>query len=62
MFSQQPQEDKACCPFNPNHIFAREKLIFHLNRCKDKEKVIHLYRACKYNGVHYYKLEEIEQH
>jgi len=28
--------EKACCPYNKNHIFDKEKYIFHLNRCKDK--------------------------
>lgn len=27
--------DKATCPYNKNHVFDKEKLIFHINRCKD---------------------------
>lgn len=28
----------AICPYNSNHIFAKEKLFPHLQRCKDKIK------------------------
>ena len=44
--------EKASCPYNPNHIFDKEKLLFHLNRCKDKLKVGHLFKSCKYNSIH----------
>lgn len=44
--------DKVSCPYNKNHIFDKEKLIFHINRCKDKEKVGHLYASCQYNRIH----------
>lgn len=53
MFRQRQDEEKASCPFNKNHIFAREKLIFHINRCKDREKVAHKFAVCKYNGLHF---------
>ena len=38
-----------------NHVFHKEKLIFHINRCKDRAKVEHLYAKCKYNGLHFIK-------
>ena len=62
MFKPSAEQEKACCPFNNAHIFAKEKLIFHINRCKDRPKVAHLFSACRYNGLHYLKNEEIELH
>lgn len=44
--------DKATCPYNKNHVFDKEKLIFHLNRCKDKEKVANQYDSCRFNRIH----------
>lgn len=52
----------ASCPFNSAHTFAKEKLIFHLNRCKDRAKVAHLFTTCPYNGMHFIKKEEAEMH
>ena len=52
----------ACCPFNPAHTFARNRLLFHLNTCKDKVKKAHLFVACKFNPLHFHPKEEIELH
>ena len=54
--------EKASCPYNPNHIFDKEKLLYHLNRCKDKLKVGHLFKPCKYNSIHIIRKEDIENH
>lgn len=62
MFKQSEDQERASCPFNKNHIFAREKLIFHINRCKDREKVAHLFSTCQFNGLHFIKKEELEMH
>lgn len=62
MFKQRQDEEKASCPFNRNHIFAKEKLIFHINRCKDREKVKHKFAVCKYNGLHFIPKQDIEEH
>ncbi len=32
------QDKVAICPYNSNHVFAKEKLFPHLQRCKDKFK------------------------
>lgn len=44
--------DKVSCPYNKNHIFDKDKYMFHLNRCKDKEKVGHKFTQCQYNRIH----------
>jgi hypothetical protein len=62
MFKNNEDTEKASCPFNKNHVFAREKLIFHINRCKDRDKVAHLFSTCQYNGLHFVKKEELEMH
>jgi hypothetical protein len=62
MFRQRQDDDKAVCPFNNTHTFAKEKLIFHLNRCKDKAKVIHKFAVCRYNGLHFIPKEKLEEH
>lgn len=62
MFRRTSEQQKASCPFNSNHIFAKEKLIYHMARCKDKPKVMHLMAQCRYNGLHYVKKEDIELH
>lgn len=55
-------EEKASCPYNPNHIFDKEKLLFHLNRCKDKQKIGHLFKSCRFNSLHIIRKEDIEGH
>lgn len=57
MFKLAPEQEKTCCPFNHAHIFSKEKLIFHINRCKDKPKVAHLFTVCRYNALHFIKKE-----
>lgn len=54
--------EKTECPYNPQHIFDKSKLIYHLGRCKDKEKVKHLFTSCQYNKIHIFKKEDIETH
>ena len=54
--------EKASCPYNPNHIFDKDKLLFHLNKCKEKQKVGHLFRSCKYNSIHIIRKEDMEAH
>ena len=41
------------CPFNPNHTFARNRFLFHLNSCKDRKKKAHLFSTCKFNPLHF---------
>ena len=36
--------------------------MFHLNRCKDKEKVAHLFGSCQYNRIHIMPKQDIESH
>ena len=43
-------------------MFDHDKLIFHLNRCKDRLKVGHLYRTCSYNKIHIVLKEDLETH
>ena len=54
--------DKASCPYNKSHTFDKEKLMFHLNRCKDKEKVGHLFGCCQFNRIHIMLKQDIESH
>ena len=54
--------EKVTCPYNKSHIFDKERLLFHLNKCKDKEKVKHKFRSCRFNKIHIVPLEDIEAH
>ena len=54
--------NKAQCPYNPNHVFDKEKLIFHIQRCKDQKKNGHLFRSCQYNKIHILPREDLEAH
>lgn len=54
--------EKACCPYNKNHIFDKEKYIFHLNRCKDKDRIGHLFASCQYNRIHIVPKEDLATH
>ena len=50
------------CPFNPAHKIQKEKIQFHINRCKDGKKNAHLFATCDYNSFHIMKKTEIEEH
>lgn len=50
------------CPYNPNHTFASSKYFWHINRCKDRLKVMHKYTNCTYNQLHIILKEDIETH
>lgn len=43
----------ATCPFNSAHTFEKDKLVFHINRCKDKAKRMPFMAKCKYNPMHF---------
>ena len=55
-------QNKAQCPYNPNHFFDKEKLIFHIQRCKDKEKHQNKFRSCQYNKIYIVPKEDLEVH
>jgi hypothetical protein len=55
-------EELVSCPFNKNHMFKKARLVYHLNSCKDKVKVIHLFAQCRYNRLHYLRKHEIQKH
>lgn len=54
--------NKVSCPYNKNHVFEKEKLIFHINRCKDKAKVEHMFTSCRYNRIHILPKEDVTTH
>lgn len=55
-------EELVSCPYNVLHKFARSKLPFHIQRCKDGKKLQHLFTRCSYNSVHIVKKTQKEDH
>ncbi len=52
----------ASCPFNSAHTFEKDKFVFHIQRCKDKQKMMPYMSKCKYNPMHYVLKDKIKQH
>ena len=56
------EEEKAVCPYDPTHTFAKHKYIYHIHRCKIGKKFGHLYRTCIFNPLHIVLQQNIDQH
>ena len=54
------KNDLIHCPFNPNHLVKRSRLITHKKCCPDKGKrgIV----QCPYNPSHHVLIENIEKH
>jgi hypothetical protein len=50
----------ASCPFNSAHTFEKDKFVFHIQRCKDKQKMMPYMSKCKYNPMHYVLKDKIK--
>ena len=57
---RESKNDLIHCPFNPNHIVKRSRLITHKKVCPDKNKrgII----QCPYNPSHHILIENLEKH
>jgi len=47
------------CPYNAFHKVTEKRLMFHVVRCSEKEKVGHLFDHCPYNFLHILKKEVV---
>lgn len=49
--------DYTKCPYNKNHRFDCAKYFHHLGRCKEGQKVKHLYQTCRFNSLHIFLIK-----
>ena len=57
---RESKNDLIHCPFNPNHLVKRSRLITHKKLCPDKNKrgIV----QCPYNPSHHVLIENLEKH
>ena len=57
---RETKNDLIHCPFNPNHLVKRSRLITHKKLCPDKNNKGIV--QCPYNPSHHILIENLEKH
>ena len=57
---RETKNDLIHCPFNPNHLVKRSRLITHKKLCPDKNNKGII--QCPYNPSHHVLIENLEKH
>ena len=57
---RETKNDLIHCPFNPNHLVKRSRLITHKKMCPDKNTCGIV--QCPYNPSHHIQIKNLDKH
>lgn len=58
----QNSDNMARCPYNNQHVMNQERLLWHLDKCPDGNRLSYLFATCPYNTFHRMPKPQYEDH
>lgn len=58
----QESDKMVACPYNNQHTMPESRLMWHLDKCPDGNRLKHLFSVCPYNNIHRVPRPHYEDH